>query len=126
MRAGQRQPASKNPVLTESRETPFYSLQTRHVWGPPGLSCVLWSSLHSRGAPDKLNRSVPKGSQPGTGRKPGAGGAATPGLAWEAWEGTRAGLSTWLNSTGVSETEGHVVLRPFQFRELDVAVVVVV
>lgn len=45
----------------ESRESPaFFSQDTARVWWPPTLSCVLWSFLASREAPDEYIRSPRK------------------------------------------------------------------
>lgn len=113
------QPGRRDPALMESRETPtLFSLDTARVWWPPSFSCVLWSFLNSREAPDKCIREHPREGQPGIGRKARAGVATDQSLACEAWKGTRIGLSTWLDPTEISETMGHAVLRPLQFLEL--------
>lgn len=107
------QEEEKDPALMESWETPtLFSLDSARVWWRHSFSCVLWSFLNSREAPDKCIRGHPREGQPRIGRKSRAGVAADLSLACEAGKGTRVGLSTRLDPTKISETMSHVVLRP--------------
>lgn len=109
---------SQDPVLTEPRENPVsFSLGSARVAAAqPQLCPVEFPALER--SPRQGCEEVPKGNQPGTGGKLRAGVAAKPGLAWEAWAGTRAGLSTWPHSAGISVTKSHAVPRPSQSWEL--------